>query len=571
MSRWVGVCLAAAAAITLLLGTAGGREPADPSAADTPRAAALGYLAAVRAGDHARAASYLDLRRVPKTRRLDGGPALARQLGIVLDQALLLAPESLSDEPDGRLDDGLAPGLEHLGTVETRQGAVELLLQRMPAAAGAPVWKIAASTVAQIPALYGEFGYGRLGDLLPPVLVDVRFLEIALWQWIGLLLTAVAAYALSWLAAAGLVRALRPIVRRSRTTLDETLLETTAGPVRLTIALLLFAGGVLALSLPITVRQVFLGLEKAVAILAVAWLAVRVIDVFAGLVADGLTARGRMTAIGMVPVGRKAAKVVVAGFAVIAILQNVGFNVTGILAGLGIGGLAVALAGQKTIENLFGGVTLVLDQPVRVGDFCRFGDKLGTVEEIGLRSTRVRTLDRTVVAVPNAEFSALQLENFARRDRIWLHTTVGLRYETTPDQLRYVLVEIRSMLYAHPRVDPDPARIRFVGFGAYSLDCEIFAYVLTADYGEFLAIREDIFLRIMDIVAASGTGFAFPSQTAYLGRDSGLDEARSRAAEAEVRARRERRELPLPEFPPERIAALRNTLEYPPEGSTPPP
>jgi MscS family membrane protein len=169
------------------------------------------------------------------------------------------------------------------------------------------------------------------------------------------------------------------------------------------------------------------------------------------------------------------------------------------------------------------------------------------------------------VSIPNAEFATLQLENFARRDRIWLKPKLGLRYETTPDQLRYVLVEIRRMLYAHARVDPDGARIRFIGFGDYSLDLEIFAYVRTTDFGEFLAIQEDILLRIMDIVAESGTGFAFPSSTTYLGRDGGLDADRSRAAEARVREWRERGELPLPEFPSEAIEAVRGTIAYPGE------
>src|SRR3989304_1708802 len=125
------------------------------------------------------------------------------------------------------------------------------------------------------------------------------------------------------------------------------------------------------------------------------------------------------------------------------------------------------------------------------------------------------------------------------------------------------------MLYAHPKVHPDPARIRFLGFGAYSLDLEIFAYVRVTDYGEFLAVQEDVYLRIMDIVAASGTGFAFPSQTTYFARDTGLDPARRRAGEAEVRAGRERRELYLPEFPPGRVAALHATLDYPPAGAPP--
>jgi MscS family membrane protein len=220
------------------------------------------------------------------------------------------------------------------------------------------------------------------------------------------------------------------------------------------------------------------------------------------------------------------------------VLQNLGVNVTGILAGLGVGGLAVALAAQKTVENLFGGVTLAADQPVRVGDFCRFGDRVGTIQEIGLRSTRVRTLDRTVVTVPNAEFSALALENFAERDRIWFQTVLGLRYETTADQLRHVLAGLTKLLRDDERVDPDPARVRFVGFGAFSLDLEVFAYIRTRDWAEFLRIREELLLEIMDVVAASGSGFAFPSQTIYTAADAGLDEEKARQAIEEVTTQR---------------------------------
>jgi MscS family membrane protein len=394
---------------------------------------------------------------------------------------------------------------------------------------------------------------------------EVRVLDIALWQWIGLLVLVAVAYAVSWIVAVAVMRVLGSLARRAA--LGDEVVETMGGPVRLAIGLLLFSLGRLGLGLSAAVRAFFSDLEKALAIVIAAWILVRMIDVFARLARARLLARGPAPALAMVPVGRKVAKVVVAGFTLLAILQNIGINVTGVLAGLGIGGLAVALAAQKTLENLFGALALIVDQPVRVGDFCRFGDRLGTVEEVGLRSTRVRTLDRTVVAIPNTEFATLQLENFAQRDRIWLSARLGLRYETTPDQLRYVLVQIREMLYAHSKVHPDPARVRFVGFGAYSLDLEIFAYVLTADYGEFLAVREDIYLRIMDIMAASGTGFAFPSQTTYLASDGGLDEAKSRAAATHVREWRARGELCLPEFPPERVSGLRGTLLYPPDGA----
>ena len=161
----------------------------------------------------------------------------------------------------------------------------------------------------------------------------------------------------------------------------------------------------------------------------------------------------------------------------------------------------------------------------------------------------------------------MQLENYTRRDRIWFHHTIGLRYETTPDQLRYVLVELKKLLVAHPKVHPDPARPRFVGFGAYALDIEIFAYIRTGDYNEFLAIQEDLLLRIMDVVAASGSGFAFPSQTIYTGADTGLDAEKTRAAETQVHTWREANALGLPHFRAEQLAALASTLDYPPRGS----
>ena len=539
----------------------------DPLGRDTPRGAMEGYLHASREGDYERATEYLDLRRVPRAERAAQGRRLARDLRIVLDQTLWVQPGALSDDPLGNRDDGLAPPLERVGTIRTSRGPVDVLLERIPGDNEAPLWKIASATVASVPGLAREFGYGALGDILPAPLFEIRLLEVALWQWIALLVLLALAAGLSWLVVVALTRALTPVAARLAPHMHERLLRAGAGPARLAVALAIFAMGMLGLGLALPARAALSGVLKALVVVTIAWALLRVTDLLAMVTRERLALAGRSAAIGMVPLGTKVVKLAVLTLTGLAMLQNLGINVTGVLAGLGIGGLAVALAAQKTVENLFGGVSVIIDQPVRVGDFCRFGDKVGIVEEIGLRSTRVRTLDRTVIAIPNAEFSSLHLENFARRDKIWLSAQLGLRYETTPDQLRWILVEIRKLLYAHPRVDPDPARIRFVGFGAYSLDLEVFAYVKTTDFGEFLAIRQDIYLRMMDIVAASGTGFAFPSQTTYLARDTGLDAARSQKAEAEVQSWREQGELYLPEFPPEKVAALSATLPYPPDGA----
>jgi MscS family membrane protein len=238
-----------------------------------------------------------------------------------------------------------------------------------------------------------------------------------------------------------------------------------------------------------------------------------------------------------------------------------------LLTGLGVGGLAVALAIRPTLENLIGGLILFMDRPVRVGDFCTFGAYTGTVENIGARSTQVRALDRTVISVPNAAFADMQIINWAKCDMMQILTTIGLRYETEPDQLRYVLAKLREMFHAHPKIDRDTVRVRFAGYGASSLDIQIRVYALTREWNEFHAIREDVFLRVNRIVSQSGTGFAFPSQTLYLGRDGGLDEERSRSAVEEVGAWRRSGQLPFPVMADSRIERLAGTLDYPPHGS----
>jgi MscS family membrane protein len=306
----------------------------------------------------------------------------------------------------------------------------------------------------------------------------------------------------------------------------------------------------------------------AVQYLAGAWISWR----FATLVAEAIIASPRTP-----PEGLDAHLIrictrllgMVAGAALLAVgADRLGLPVFGIVAGLGVGGLAIALAAQPTIENLIGGLNLFADKPIRVGDYCRCGTDEGTVEAIGIRSTRIRGTDRTLTTIPNAALSKMSIVNLARRDRILIKSVIGVRYETGPDQLRYLLVKIREMLLGHPRIHPELTRARFVGFGACSLDIEVFAYANTRDRVEFLGIQEDVLLRVMDMVAESGTGFAFPSQTLYFGRDGGLDTKRTEVAEAQVRHWRDEGRLPFPDFSPEQMQRIRGSLVYPPPGST---
>jgi MscS family membrane protein len=263
-------------------------------------------------------------------------------------------------------------------------------------------------------------------------------------------------------------------------------------------------------------REVTLGALSVLAHLTVIWL----LFLVARLFADAVIRMREMGAYALdaqlVRLVSKLVAVLLSLYALTSLADSLGVPVAPMLAGLGVGGLAVALAVRPTLENVVGGFVLFADAPVRVGEFCRFGDKLGTVEAIGLRSVRVRGIDRTVITIPNADFSQLELVNFSRRDSILLQATLQLVYETTPDQLRLVLVRLRELLLEHPKISPEPARVRFIRYGESSLDVEIFAYVMTRDFNEFLAIQEELNLRIKDLVEDAGSGFAFPSQTLYV-------------------------------------------------------
>lgn len=248
--------------------------------------------------------------------------------------------------------------------------------------------------------------------------------------------------------------------------------------------------------------------------------------------------------------------------------SQLGIPLASVITGLGVAGLAISLAAKPTVENVIGGITLFADKPVQVGDFCQFGNNTGTVIEIGIRSTKLRTVDRTVLSVPNAEFSQLQLKNISRRDKHLFETSIGLRYETSMDQLRWILTNIKEMLLAHPKVHQSPpVRVRFSGFGDYSLDVAARAFIQTRDWEEFLAIKEDLLFRISKIVEDSGSGFAFPSTTTYLSDDTPPDQDTRRRVEADVDSWRDSDALPFPNVTEARAGELKNTLDYPPQGS----
>ena len=284
----------------------------------------------------------------------------------------------------------------------------------------------------------------------------------------------------------------------------------------LALAIRIFAGGAIS----VLARALWIGIAHVLAVAGVSWLLIQFSDLVADLRSRQLRRRQGTNQIAVLALAHRLFKILVLFFAIAWLLHSAGVNVSAMLAGLGIGGIALALAAQKTLEDLLGGITIVTRKAFRVGDFCQLADQRGTIEDVGLGSTRVRTLSNTVVTIPNAKVSQMSLENYSMRQKIWFHKTFGLRSDTSPEQMRRVLSQVTQMLRGDQRVEKESARIRLIDFGASSLQVEVFAYVQTTDYIAFQEIQEDLLLHIMDIIAASGTSIAVPSQITYLDRGS---------------------------------------------------
>lgn len=248
----------------------------------------------------------------------------------------------------------------------------------------------------------------------------------------------------------------------------------------------------------------------------VLWLLMRTVDAVAEQmtsVADGTDSRMDDQ---LVPILRKLAKFLLVAIGVVFYMQSNGYPVSGILAGMGIGGLAMALAAQDSIAGIFASVVIFLDKPFMVEDFVEVNGVSGTVEEIGIRSTRIRTVEKTLVTLPNKEIMDSNINNFSRRPMRRTSTTVGVTYDTTPEKMRELLAGLRSLLEDDDMVDSETIFVNFAGFGNSSLDVEMRYFINSADYRTWLDNRERINLRIMDIVYDLGLDFAFPSTTVYL-------------------------------------------------------
>jgi len=359
-------------------------------------------------------------------------------------------------------------------------------------------------------------GAARMPEM-PESLTAIGPYGLAYWQWIGAALLILASWILGRLVARIVIWGLRGVSRRTETTIDDELIGSLRRPLRLLASIGLARVAVPLLELPRDAHVLALDVLLPGFAIALVWGALRTIDVVTNNLGRAQWAIERPSSRSLLSLVGRAAKVVVVVIAGIGFLSAMGLPVASLLAGLGIGGIALAFGAQKTVENLFGAFALGVDQPFREGDFVRIdADVLGTVEAVGLRSTRVRTLDRTVVSLPNGRLADMRIETFAARDRCRFSAMFGVVYETTAQQLRDVLAGFERVLREHPGIWPNDVVVRFVSFGESSLDIEVMAWFKTGDYGQFRTWRQDALLGFMDVIEQVGTSFAFPTRTLHL-------------------------------------------------------
>lgn len=486
-------------------------EPKDALGRDTPRGAVLGFLAAARKGTPV-AALYLDT-----PLRGPDAEELAHQLAVVLDARLPARLNELSDKPEGSIPDPLKPNEDLVGTIKTANGDLDIVVERVDRGKIGRVWLFSSKTLHAIPDVYAELNSPPIEKVLPKFLTK-RVAAVPVFHWLAFFVGLPLVYLLTGLLNRLIGFALsifsRRLLGRNKTSNPWVL----PAPLRLLIVAFVIRWALSSAGLPLLARQFWSTTALLFTILASIWMLILLNGWGERLLISrrpGLSGSGAVLRL-----VRRVLDGIILFAGLLFTLYHFGVSPTAALAGAGVGGIAIALAAQKTLENLIAGVSLIADKAVHVGDFLKIGDTVGSIEQVGLRSTRIRTLDRTVVCLPNGQISNMSLESFSVRDKFWFHPRLNLRFETSPSQMRTALSDLRNLLLTHSRVEASSVRVRFIAIAQSSLDIEIVAYIFAKDWGHFLEIQEQLLLKLIEIVQQAGAEFAFPSQTMYLSTDS---------------------------------------------------
>ncbi|MFK7826863.1 MAG: mechanosensitive ion channel family protein [Oligoflexales bacterium] len=482
---------------------------------DTPEGSFSQFNAYCDEGDYENAVEFLDLRFVPKSKREEQGKILAKKLKYIFDRSVRLEDITLSSERKGYQKDGLHKSQERISIIQFENKDYPIYMERLWGPKTL-VWKFSQKTLKKVDDLHKEMSYFAIADYLPKVLVDSNLFGLPYWQWIVLLMIALFTFFIAKIVGNKTLQYISKLNKFVSIFPSVDSFQSLNKPLFFIFYIILFYLSTKILHLTVVIEHLIMVLSLCGLTFFFLALAFKSSDVFTISFQKILKRRGFYAASSAVPLTRRFFKIVLVCFSGLVVLQIFDVNITALLAGLGVGGIAVALAAQKSLENLFSGVALMTDQPVRIGDTCMFDERIGEVEDIGVRSTRIRTLERSILIIPNREFSQMKLENLSRRDKIKLETTLQLTYDTSPSLMRHILKQLRSLQEKHPKIVQDGySRVRLLELGSHSLDIEFYAHVRTPKWYAYLEIREEVLLSIMEIIHSCGAKFAFPTRTVH--------------------------------------------------------
>ncbi len=450
--------------------------PVDPLGRTNPHDCVLGFLRSAEASDYERAGAYLDGKRSAERAK-----ELVIQLKFLLDQGLSTSINSLSRSPTGTAEDGRRVSREDVGIVKTPAGDLKVLLDRVERPGEPAIWLFSEETLNQVPGAYASAHHKDFEEYFPQWM-QARFLSVPLWRWTGILGSILVIFGAATVITRWLLWLFRRIFKRRLSAgVEASVLGLKAPIFCLSAAIMIgVAGGYAITALG---RHYWNSVGLALGWVGVAWLLIRITDIILGVVCHRLMLRMLVERATFISLLGRVFKILIVLVVSIVLLTHAGVDVSALVAGLGIGGIALALAAQKTLADLFGGLSIVMRGAVRVGDFCQIDGLLGTVEDIGVSALNLRTLDRSVVSIPNSKVAAVNLENFQLRDKFWLRQIFTLRSDTPHDVLKIVLDDIRELLMSRPDIDKDTARVRLIKLTSAGPQIEVFAYVRVVDKG----------------------------------------------------------------------------------------
>jgi len=490
--------------------------PVDEFDRGVPRSSVKGYFKAARDGDFEQAAQYLDMRNLPRWMKKYDGAQLARQFKVVLDRVLWIELELISDDPKGITEDGLPSYRDSLGRIKTPVTTVDIWMQRVPRKDGVLIWMFSNRTVAQIPHLYKHFGYTPYEEQLSRWFPDVTVFGWQSWQWAFFL----AAIAIAYLIALVPTWIVGFLLRRRQTEMSLRLARFFTGPVRVVLWFLVLLIAVRIIRPSATIRSIIEG--GTILIFAFTWATLRMIDLGIDWWAERLQKSGEEGAAVLLQPVKNVAKIVITLLAVVLWLDNIGFNVGTLLAGLGVGGIAIALAAQDTLKNFIASIMILLDKPYRIGQRIVVKGHDGVVEAIGLRSTRIRLLTGHQTTIPNDEMVKIDIENIGRRPHIRRLTNITIRHDTPLGKVEKAVRIIENILENHEGMDPKfPPRVYFNEFNHDSLNILVLYWYHPPNYWDFLALNQRVNTQIMREFEMEGIKFALPTTKTYLTQDDG--------------------------------------------------